>query len=161
MNDSRRMKRMARAKRHGTASLSLTSLMDVFTILVLYLLVNQSSGTVLEPPKNIKLPDSRAEAKPRETLVVSVSNDEVIVQGLMVATVPEVLASKSDVIESIRERMAQIKASTIGISEQTSEQSNEVTVMGNKTIPFKVLKRVMTSCTAAGYTKISLAVNQK
>jgi biopolymer transport protein ExbD len=161
MKSSRRMKRMARAKRNGTASLSLTSLMDVFTILVLYLLVNQSSGTVLEPPKEIKLPDSRAEAKPRETLVVTVSDEQVVVQGLMVSTVQEILESKDDVIEPIRDRMAQIKASALGAGQQATDQSNEVTVMGNKTIPFKVLKRVMTSCTAAGYTKISLAVNQK
>jgi biopolymer transport protein ExbD len=158
MKNTRRMKRMARAGRNRTASLSLTSLMDVFTILVLYLLVNQSSGTVLDPPKNIKLPDSIVEALPRETVVVSVSDEEVVVKGVMVATVQEILENKDDLVEPIRERMTQIKDSA---KDQASEQNVEVTILASRNVHFKVLKRVMASCTSAGYTKISLAVNQK
>lgn len=161
MKSSRRMKRMAKAGRNYTASLSLTSLMDVFTILVLYLLVNQSSGTVLDPPREIKLPDSIVETLPRETLLVSVSDEQVVVNGVLTATVQEVLDNKDDVVEAIRDRMAQIKASTLSSDAQAADQSAEVTIMANKAIHFNVLKRVMTSCTAAGFTKISLAVNQK
>jgi biopolymer transport protein ExbD len=158
MKTSRRMKRMARAGGNRVASLSLTSLMDVFTILVLYLLVNQSSGTVLDPPKNIKLPDSIVEALPRETVVVSVSDDEVVVKGVMVATVQEILENNGDLIEPIRDRMVQIKDSA---KDQAAEQNVEVTILASRNVHFKVLKRVMASCTSAGYTKISLAVNQK
>ncbi len=155
------MKRMAKAGRTATAALSLTSLMDVFTILVLYLLVNQSSGTVLDPPKDVTLPDSIVETQPRETLLISVSNDLVVVQGEPVATVQDILDAEGDLIEPIRDRMAQLKANRIGASAEAGDTSTEVTVMGNKTVHFKVLKRVMSSCTAAGFTKISLAVNQK
>lgn len=161
MKSSRRVKRMARSSRNLAATLSLTSLMDVFTILVLYLLVNQSSGTVLDPPRDIKLPDSIVEIQPRETIMVSVSDEQVVVGGVLTATVQEILENKDDVIVPIRDRMAQIKESTISTSEQATDQGKEVTIMANKAIHFKVLKRVMTSCTAAGYTKISLAVNQK
>jgi len=155
------MKRMARAGRTATAALSLTSLMDVFTILVLYLLVNQSSGTVLDPPKDVTLPDSIVETQPRETVLISVSNDVVVVQGEPVATVQDILAADGDLIEPIRDRMVQLKANRIGAADEANDTSTEVTVMGNKTVHFKVLKRVMSSCTAAGFTKISLAVNQK
>jgi biopolymer transport protein ExbD len=158
MKSSRRMKRMARAGRNRVASLSLTSLMDVFTILVLYLLVNQSSGTVLDPPKNIKLPESIVEALPRETVVVAVSDDDVVVKGVMVATVQEILENNGDLIEPIRDRMAQIKD---GARDQAAGQNVEVTILASRNVHFKVLKRVMASCTSAGYTKISLAVNQK
>lgn len=161
MKNSRRMKRMARSKRNKVGGLSLTSLMDVFTILVLYLLVNQSSGTVMDPPKNVKLPDSAVTTKPRESLMVSVSAENIVVQDLVVATVQEVLDAKGDVIEPIRDRMIQIRESALGTGDQASEENKEVTVMGHKTVPFKVLKRVMASCTAAGYSKISLAVNLK
>jgi biopolymer transport protein ExbD len=158
MKSSRRMKRMARAGRNRVASLSLTSLMDVFTILVLYLLVNQSSGTVLDPPKNIKLPESIVEALPRETVVVAVSDEDVVVKGVMVATVQEILENKGDLIEAIRDRMVQIKD---GAKDQAAGQNIEVTILASRNVHFKVLKRVMASCTSAGYTKISLAVNQK
>lgn len=161
MKSSRRIKRMDRSSRKAVAALSLTSLMDVFTILVLYLLVNQSSGTVLDPPKEIKLPDSIVETQPRETLLVSVSDEQVVVGGVVTTTVQEILENKDDVIVPIRDRMAQIKESTISTDKQAAAQETEVTIMANRGVHFKVMKRVMTSCTAAGFTKISLAVNQK
>lgn len=155
------MKRMARSSRHAAATLSLTSLMDVFTILVLYLLVNQSSGTVLDPPKDIALPDSIVDVAPRETLLVSVSDEQVVVDGMLIATVQEILESEDDVIEPIRDRMALKKESVLDKGGQAADENTEVTIMANKAVHFKVMKRVMTSCTAAGFTKIALAVNQK
>jgi biopolymer transport protein ExbD len=154
------MKRMARHGGNATAALSLTSLMDVFTILVLYLLVNQSTGTVLEPPPNIKLPNSVAEAGPRESLVVTVSDDEVWIKDTRIP-VADILAAEGDLIEPLRDKMLEIKANMPGLTDEAEERNKEVTIMGNRAIHFKVLKRVMTSCTAAGFTKIALAVNQK
>lgn len=161
MSSTRRLNRMARAKKNRAASLSLTSLMDVFTILVLYLLVNQSSGTVLEPPKNIKLPESKVETKPSETIVISVSDDDVIVPGIPPLLVSEIMASDGDIVEAIRDRLLVIKSTVVKVGNDANDTSNTVTIMGNREIPFKVLKKVMSSCTAAGYTKIALAVNQK
>lgn len=161
MSSSRRMNRMARAKKNRAAGLNLTSLMDVFTILVLYLLVSQSSGTVLEPPKDVKLPESVVETKPRETIVISVSDTEVIVPGMDPILVEEVVDLEGEVILPIRERLTVIKSSVISEDQAATDSSNEVTIMGHRAIPFKLLKKIMASCTAAGYTKISLAVNQK
>lgn len=161
MKDTRRMKRMAKAGKAHTAALSLTSLMDVFTILVLYLLVNQSTGMVLDPPKDITLPDSIVDVAPRETLLVSVSDEQVVLDGMLIASVQEILESEDDVIASIRDRVALKKERALDKTEQAVDQNTEVTIMANKAVPFKVMKRVMTSCTAAGFTKIALAVNQK
>ena len=61
--------------------MNLTSLMDVFTILVFFLLVNSATTEVLETPKQITLPASVVEEKPRETVVIFVSPTEVTVQG--------------------------------------------------------------------------------
>lgn len=159
MKESRRMKRMARGRQPMTA-LSLTSLMDIFTILLLYLLVNQSDVN-MEPPQNITLPESIAENKPRETLTVAVSDVDVIVQGEVVATMDEVKETKGEVVQAIRDRMKQIRENALGLETQEEDQNREVTVMADQTVQFQLLKRIMASCTAAGYTKISLAVNQK
>lgn len=161
MKNTRRIKRMARAKRHKTGGLNLTSLMDVFTILVLYLLVNQSAVEVVEPPKEIKLPDSVVEAKPRQTVVIMVSEDHVLVQGEPVATFADLLDSKSAVVAPITDRLLKLKEQVIGVNTDSVAKSNEVTIMAHRTVPFKALKTLMSSCTSAGYTKISLAVNQK
>ncbi|MDX1486715.1 MAG: biopolymer transporter ExbD, partial [Acidiferrobacterales bacterium] len=118
MKNTRRIKRMSRGKRYK-ARLNLTSLMDVFTILVFFLLVNQSTVEVIEPPKNIKLPDSVVEAKPRQTVTIMVSADTVLLQGEPVASIAEILAVKGDNIASVRERLLQIRDSIIGINTAT------------------------------------------
>ncbi len=161
MKNTRRLKRMARAKRNRMGALNLTSLMDVFTILVLYLLVNQSSVEVVEPPKDIKLPDSVVEAKPRQTVIMMVSEQQILIQGQPVASYEDVLNNKSGVIEPIRSTLQRLKESVIGLNTEAVAKSNEVTIMAHRTVPFKVLKTLMSSCTSAGYSTISLAVNQK
>lgn len=160
MKTNRRIKRMARAKKHKT-DLSLTSLMDVFTILVFFLLVNQSAVEVLEPPREIKLPDSVVEAKPRQTLVIMVSEQMILVQGEPTVSVADILATKDEVIRPVLERLSQIRQTTIGLNTEAVAKTNEVVILAHKTIPFKVLKKLMSTCTVSGYTKISLAVIQK
>lgn len=158
--NSRRMNRMGRSKKKQPG-LNLVSLMDVFTILVFFLLVNSSSSEVLEPPKQITLPDSVVEKKPRETVVVMVTDESIMIMGEAVITTADALATKSPVIEVIQAQLVQQRENVIGISTKAVAESEEVTVLAHKTIPFKLLKKVMSSCTAAGYGKISLAVIQK
>jgi biopolymer transport protein ExbD len=141
--------------------LNMVPLMDVFTILLFFLLVNSTSSDVTEPPKTVKLPASYVESKPRETVSVVVTNDEILVQGESVATTREVLETTEPEIEAIMLRLLEQQKRVIGISERTVSDSAEVTVLAHKTIPFEILKKVMSSCTRAGYEKISLAVIQK
>ena len=163
MKQNRRMRRMDRThkKNKGSPGLSLVSLMDVFTILVFFLLVNSSSSDVMEPPKNITLPDSSVEAKPRETVIVMITPDEVLVQGDPVISTQEVVDSKDLVIEQVQERLRMQQDKVIGISTKVVAESREVTVLAHRTVPFHLMKKVMASCTSAGYGKISLAVIQK
>lgn len=160
MKDTRRIRRMARNKKKMTG-LNLTSLMDVFTILVFFLLFNTSSGEVLEAPREIKLPDSIVEVKPRETIVILVSPDMVLVQGKLVASTPEVLNSKDLTIPAITEQLKYLERNLIGINKKPAAEGKEVTILADKSIPFRVLKKIMSTCTEAGYGKISLAVNQE
>jgi len=141
--------------------LNMVPLMDVFTILLFFLLVNSTSSDVTEPPKTVKLPASYVESKPRETVAVVVTENEILVQGESVATTQEVLETTESEIEAIMLRLLEQQKRVIGISERTVSDSTEVTVLAHKTIPFEILKKVMSSCTRAGYEKISLAVIQK
>ena len=103
MNTSRRIRRMTRNKR-VLPKLPLTSLMDVFTILVFFLMVNQSSVEVLQQPRQITLPESVVEEKPRETVVILVGKDEVLVQGVPVARIADIEAAGNIEIEPIGAR---------------------------------------------------------
>jgi biopolymer transport protein ExbD len=160
MKNSRRLKRMARNKKK-VSGLNLTSLMDVFTILVFFLLFHSSGGEAVEAPKQIKLPDSIAEAKPRETVVIMVSPDVVLVQGEAVIGTAELLTSGKETIGEITARLEQLERNIIGISTRTVVDSKEVTILADKSIPFSALKKIMSTCTGSGYGRISLAVIQK
>jgi len=162
MNQNRRIKRMSRGSNKLTSGgLNLVSLMDVFTILVFFLLVNSSSSDVMEPPKNIKLPDSVVEAKPRETVIVMITPSQILVQGEPVISTQEVVDSKTAIIEPVKERLLLQQKKVIGLNTKTVAEAKEVTVLAHRTVPFHLMKKVMASCTSAGYGKISLAVIQK
>ena len=160
MKSSRRMKRMSRNKAKPT-SLSLVSLMDVFTILVFFLLSNSSSNEALSNPKEIALPTSVVESKARETIVIFVSSEVILIQGEPVMATSDALSSKKEIIVSLREELLKQKQKAIGTSKKAAADSKEVTLLADKKIPFKLLKRIMSTCTSAGYGKISLAVIQK
>jgi len=160
MRNSRRMRRMGRSKKK-VAGLMLTPLMDVFTILVFFLLFHSGGGDILEAPKQIKLPESIVETKPKETVVIMVSPEVVMVQGEAVISTPELLEDRIKTVAVIAERLKQLERNIIGISTKTVVQSKEVTILADKAIPFKVLKKIMSTCTGSGYERISLAVIQK
>jgi biopolymer transport protein ExbD len=140
--------------------MNLTSLMDVFTILVFFLLVNSGSVELVEAPKNVQLPESRVEAKPRETVVIFISPEDVMVQGEVVARVDDVLADEGRIV-AITERLAEMRENIVGSSTMAAAASQEVTILADKSVPFIVVRRVMSTCTDEGYENVSLAVIQK
>jgi biopolymer transport protein ExbD len=141
--------------------MNLTSLMDVFTILVFFLLVNSGSVEVLDTPKEVTLPESRVETKPRETVVIFVSPEEVLVQGKLVAYVDDILTEQSGALDPIAARLAELKESVIGTNTLTVSKSQEVTILADRSVPFTVIKTIMTTCTGEGFENVSLAVTQK
>ncbi len=162
MKMSQRALRMQRRNEKGkrTVSLNLVSLMDIFTILVFFLLVNSSDVEVLPNAKEIQLPESIAEERARENVIIMVTGEQILVQGKLVATVDQVMNQREIVIPALKEALQRqsdrvmIKQATVGVA------NREVTIMGDRELPYKLLKRVMASCTAADYGQISLAVMQ-
>jgi len=160
MRNSRRIKRMSR-NRMKITKMNLTSLMDVFTILVFFLLVNSGSVEVLDAPKEVQLPESKVEAKPRETVVIFVSPEEVLVQGQQAASVGEILAAQEGATDRITARLAELRDNVVGPATLAVAGSLEVTILADKSVPFIVIKRIMSTCTSEGYENVSLAVLQK
>jgi len=147
--------------RAGVTKMNLTSLMDVFTILVFFLLVNSATTEVLQTPKQITLPASVVEEKPRETVVIFISASEVTVQGESVVRVADILATPGQDIAEIGQRLAEVSANIIGLKTKVVAESQEVTILADRTVPFSVIKKVMSTCTSQGFGRISLAVLQK
>ena len=160
MRNTRRIERMKR-NRVKITKMPLTSLMDVFTILVFFLLVNSGSVEIMEAPRDVSLPVSNVETKPRETVVIFISPENVLVQGKLVALVSDILDGKEGAIDPITEQLATLKESVIGDRTAAVAGSEEVTILADKSVPFSVIKTIMSTCTNEGYEKVSLAVIQQ
>lgn len=138
----------------------LTSLMDIFIVLVIYLLISQGDAIILEPPPWVVLPDSAVETAPRQSIVISLTQKDILIQGEVVASMAEVTASPLAEIDAIRQRILQIKEAAAKQKDQLGVNT-EVTIVADRGVPFQVLKKVMLSSSNAGYGKISFAVNKK
>lgn len=160
MKMSRRAERMQRHhKRRAAAGMNMVSLMDIFTILVFFLLVNQSAAD-LTPSTKIKLPEARASLDPKETITITIDRDSIVVQGRKVASVKEVLADPELVIPALKAEL-EFQHGTIAPGTSVVAAQKPVTIIGDKEIPYRLLKRLMVTCTQANYSNISLAVSMK
>lgn len=163
MRRSARAKRMERRHERSKRgmSLNLVSLMDIFTILVFFLLVNSSDVEVLPNARDIQLPESIAEKKAKETVVILISDVDIIVQGTPVAKVADVMRHKGNDIPELRQALLSQNDRVLRKQAQDDIAGREVTIMGDKDIPYRLLKKVMATCTASDYGRISLAVLQR
>ena len=163
MVKSGRAKRMAKhhKRNRGAGGLNLVSLMDIFTILVFFLLVNSSDVDTLPNTKDLQLPESIAEEKAKETVVILIGEVDIIVQGTPVAKVADVMNIQGNDIPALREALVSQNDRVLRRESQEDIEGREVTIMGDKEIPYRLLKKVMATCMASDYGQISLAVLQK
>ncbi len=159
MKESRRMKRMERNNRKGQEvtglGLNLIPMMDVLCVLVFFLLFHSFNGDM--PEQRIVLPNSVVETRPRQTLTIVVSPEAVLVQGEAVISTLALLDDSIGTVHAITERLKQLE----GNIPTAVAENKEITLLADKTITFKVLKKIMLTCTASGYGRISFAVEQK
>ncbi len=144
-----------------TVGLNLVSLMDIFTILVFFLLVNSSDVETLPNTKDLQLPESIADRKAQESVVILIGEEDILVQGKPIAKVADVMRLKGNDIPALREALKSQNDRVLRREAQQDIAGREVTIMGDKDIPYRLLKKVMATCTQSDYGQISLAVLQK
>ena len=163
MSTSRRARRMQRhhsRRDDKNASLNMVSLMDIFTILVFFLLVSAANSDILPTPKNIKLPLSTAEKLPKENLVIVIGDSLILLQGKKIADIDSVISTKNLIIMPLFDELKK-QANKKAVDTTRSKQSGlGITIMGDKEIPYILLKKIMLTCSSARYSNISLAVNR-
>ena len=146
--------------------LNLVSLIDIFTILIFFLLANASEVEVLPNTRAVRLPESTAEKPPRPTVVVVINGSDIVVQGRKVASVPEVMAGEGEVIAALKTELDyQSGRPTLALASPAGNTAGaeaaidkDITIMGDRDIPYKLLRKVMLTCAQANYSKISFAV---
>ena len=144
----------------NAVDMNLVSLIDVFTILIFFLLSNSGAIETLASPRAVKLPESQSQKVPKETLLVVVTGSEVLVNSRVVASVSDAMRIDGDVVEPVKAAL-EVEASRQVISKENEADSKRVTIMADKDIPYRLLKKVMVSAARAGYTDVSFAVRQR
>ena len=162
MSMSNRARRMAQhhIRHRADAELNLIPFIDILTVMVAFLLVYATQVEVIHNAKAIPLPESIAQRAPHLTVVVTVTKSDIYVQGERVATVPQVLALPGNDIAPLR--AALLSPGVVGDTASSGGPAHrELTIMADKTLPYEVLKKVMSTCTGADYSHIALAVLEK
>jgi len=167
MKQSAKAKRLAKHhKRFGSASqLNLVALMDIFTILVFFLMVNQSEVRVLQTSKEIKLPVSLAEELPAENLVITLLKDNILVQERAVLANAKVISlldknERSSLLEAVKKELSYQASKRSVLTEAELEKGRSVTIIGDGTTPYSLLKQIMAACADSDYRNMSLAVER-
>ena len=142
----------------------LTSLVDVMTILLVYLLKSFSAeGEIVTLSEELMLPESSARKRPELTVVLAVNNRHVLAEDEKVADVAEVIAGPELVIPGLYEWLGERRRTTEQIGEYSTKTKFEgkVTIQGDRRIRFRLLKKIMYTCGQQGYNNFLLAVQRK
>jgi biopolymer transport protein ExbD len=161
MNLTPIQKRAARKQRNKQElDMNLVSLIDIFTILIFFLLSSATEVETLPSYRAVKLPESTADAQPKETIVVLVSGSEIVVDGRKVADVADVMKASDDVIPTLKAELELLSKRQV-IREKNQALKTAVTIMGDKDIPYRLLRKVMVTSARANFTDVSFAVRQR
>ncbi len=159
MKTSKRARRLERhQKLQKKPVLNLVSLMDIFTILVFFLLVNSSNTQQLPSTKDLRLPTTISSKAPEETVVIAITRKDVLVQGRKVASIAE-LQNSEEVIPSLQEEL-EYQATLGFIRTEEQKGGRAVTIMGDENISYELVRKILKTCQQADYRKIAFAANQ-
>lgn len=165
MRMSRRAQRMSKqnSRINEKASLNLVSLMDIFTILVFFLMFNQSDNQIVQNDK-ITLPQSYATKVPKDSLVIMISADDIMVQNRPVVKVADIMSPENKdelIIPALKEELEYQAKRSGPLTGDDAGKGRRVTIVGDNRIPYEVLKKVMSTCSDAEFSRVALAVTQK
>ena len=159
-----RTRRTRRTRDDTSVDLNLVSLIDVFTILIFFLLSSASGVESLVSPKAVALPLANSNQQPKDTVVLVVAGDEILAAGRRVALVSEAMAASDDLIPGLKAELDLLAARPVVRAEnrdRISSDGHAVTIMADKNIPYQLLRKVMATCARAGFSDVSFAVRQR
>ena len=151
------------SRKSGYAELNLTSMVDMLTILVVFLLQTFSaSGELLSVQKNVVLPEAQNFAELEQAPIIAVSKESVTLDGRPVADAAE-LNTENTVdwkITKLHDELVTLK-NNYKLLHPSDDFKGMIIVQADKNVDFKVIKKVMYSCSLAGYMNVNFAIQQK
>ena len=143
-----------------TAALHLVSLMDIFTILVFFLLMNSGDSQEIESAKFITLPDSSANSSFSNELLITVGTEFISIDDVEIVSLAKVQQAKGKAVAEISDVLKKNSEENSEMNEFEKKNGRSVTILGDQNVPYEILRSVMASCSQENYRDIALAVNQ-
>jgi biopolymer transport protein TolR len=150
-----------RQRRHGASHFALIPFIDMMTILVVFLLAHTAEVDILPNTKSIAIPQSISDRKPSAAVVVMITKDSLYVDGQLVGSLQDVVANQGPFFAPLKNALVAQNDRTLRAAQQTDIAKREVTIMGDKSTPYSVLKKIMMTCSEAEYGKVSFAVVER
>ena len=149
--------------RSGKAQLQLTSMMDMFTIILVFLLKTYSThGQLINPSQDLTLPKSVIQASPETGLDVTVSTDWIMVNDKPIIQTQALGSVDGYLIEPVHQELLRYAREAQKMEELYGARfSGKVTIQGDKDIPYQMLIKVMYTCGQSSYPNMRLVVYKK
>ena len=142
------------------AKLSLVALMDIFTILVFFLLMNSGESQNIENAKFVELPDAASEKAPYADIIVIIGEEQLFVEKEPIASVADILKDPQALIKPLQEVLVEYAEKYGELKGFEKENGLALTVMGYKGASYQLVRAVINTCQHENFRNISLAVNQ-
>ena len=149
-----------RGRNSNRMDMNLVALIDVFTILIFFLLSSATGVETLVSPRAVNLPTAMAQKPPKQTVLLVVAGDDILVDGRRVASVAQVMAAAGDVIPALKAELDVLGTRQAVRAENKADQQ-AVTIMADKQMPYSLLRKVMTTCARANFADVSFAVRRR
>ena len=147
-------RRVRRRGGHRGAGLNLVSLMDIFTILVFFLLVTASNMEELPNRHSVDLPVATAQQPPEEGLTLYVTDTAIMLGERTIVTVAEALQHEGPALPVLYQAFRQPANAT------RPELGYRLTILADRETPYRLLSRILATCAQAEFSSVALAVEQ-
>ncbi len=153
-------------KRHNRSkevALKLTSMIDMFTILLVFLLKSYSAeGQIMSVAPDLKLPESTAQKAPQTTSIVAITEEAILLDGKKLTTVDRVMSNKELIIPELLNELQRLKSLSERVGELSSDMgfTGKISIQGDRELPYLIIKKIMFTCGKVGYNDMLLAVNK-
>lgn len=151
--------------RRGVFSLRLTSMIDMFTILLVFLLKSFSAeGQIMSVSQDLRLPESTSRIQPQVMSIVAITRDWILLDGRPLVQVNEVLSREEHLISELHGALVNIRSLSEGMGQMSGQMQGfqgKIAIQGDREMPFDLLKRIMMTCGQVGYNDMHLAVMEK
>lgn len=144
-------------KKNQSFGLNITSMTDMFTILLVFLLQTYSTSDVpIDAVNGVRLPSSTSDKNPVNGVKISISGTELKLDKLKIADVQNnsIVASALDPNDSSFVKPLFDELQKFNKENETLAKTGKVLFLADQAIPYGTLRKVMYTASMAGFPNV-------